>query len=111
MTEMDDATATIKDLLPIPDDLDIGRTEVHTTMRTKPTESHALAMENHDEKGAAQVPEWHESIDDVADIGWNEDESNVPKPLVGGLKNEELWLLLRRFNKVRAVSVPSAVLC
>lgn len=62
-----------------------------------PTESHALANADHDEKGAAQID--HGEIE-VRDLGWNEDPKKVPNPLVGGLPNEELWTLIRRFNKV-----------
>ena len=81
------------------------------------TDSHALANADHDEKGAAHyAPEQHSvtntGFDDqgaaqlghnepeVKDLGWNEHPQDVPKPLVGGLPNEELWLLVRRFNKV-----------
>lgn len=35
----------------------------------------------------------------MRDLGWNEHPAEVPKPLVGGLPNEELWTLVRRFNK------------
>jgi hypothetical protein len=61
------------------------------------TDSHALAVADHDIKGAAQVDH---NATEVKDLGWNEHPQNVPKPLVGGLPNEELWLLVRRFNKV-----------
>lgn len=81
----------------------------------KPTESHALAVEaatgeNVDERGYAQRP--HEmspkdAIDgvnsgdtEVKDLGWHKHEDNIPNPLVGRLPNEELWTLVRRFNKV-----------
>jgi hypothetical protein len=63
------------------------------------TESHALANADHDVKGAAQVG--GQTDHEVRDLGWNDHPQNVPKPLVGGLPNEELWLLVRRFNKVR----------
>ena len=33
---------------------------------------------------------------EVKDLGWHEDEERLANPLVGGLPNEELWLLLRR---------------
>ncbi|KAL9601571.1 MAG: hypothetical protein Q9219_002405 [cf. Caloplaca sp. 3 TL-2023] len=59
-----------------------------------PTDSHALANADHDEKGAAQVNEH----DKVKDLGWNEHPKEVPD-LVGGLDNEDLWTLVRRFNK------------
>ncbi len=63
-----------------------------------PTGSHALAAANHGEKGAAQQDH---GLAEVKDLGWQEHVSNVPTPLVGGLPNEELWVLVRRFNKVR----------
>jgi len=62
-----------------------------------PTDSHDLANADHDEKGAAQLD--HEQTE-VKDLGWNEHHTDVPNPLVGGLPNEELWTLVRRFNKV-----------
>lgn len=64
------------------------------------TESHALANaepENVLEKGAAQLG--HDDAE-VRDLGWNEKPEDVTSPLVGGLPNEELWTLIRRFNKV-----------
>ncbi|QSZ33151.1 hypothetical protein DSL72_002737 [Monilinia vaccinii-corymbosi] len=62
-----------------------------------PTDSHALAGADHDEKGAAQVN--HGNVE-VRDLGWRRHESHaVHTPLVGGLPNEELWTLVRRFNK------------
>lgn len=90
-----------------------------------PTESHALAQEaatgeNVDERGYAQRPHGESPKDtygegattvvhgqegvktetEVKDLGWHEKEEQVPNPLVGGLPNEELWTLVRRFNKV-----------
>ena len=63
-----------------------------------PTESHALAFGHDAEiKGAAQE---HHFESEVKDLGWNDHPDNVPKPLVGGLQNEDLWLLVRRFNRV-----------
>ena len=61
-----------------------------------PTDSHELANTDHEEKGAAQVDHGHT---EVRDLGWSEHPSDVPTPLVGGLPNEELWTLIRRFNK------------
>ncbi len=63
-----------------------------------PTESHALANADHDWKGATQIG--HDEPG-VKDLGWTEPPENIPAPLVGGLRNEHLWLLVRRFNKVR----------
>jgi hypothetical protein len=64
-----------------------------------PTVSHELAnadLGEDEEIGAAQ--EAHGQTE-VRDLGWNEPSSEVPN-LVGGLPNEELWTLIRRFNKV-----------
>ena len=62
-----------------------------------PTDSHDLANADHDEKGAAQL---NHGQTEVKDLGWNDHPTDVPNPLVGGLPNEELWTLVRRFNKV-----------
>ncbi|KAK3400605.1 hypothetical protein B0T20DRAFT_476722 [Sordaria brevicollis] len=59
------------------------------------TLSHALATEDHKLKGAAQL----ESEKEVRNLGWNEPKQEIAAPLVGGIDNEELWLLIRRFNK------------
>ena len=71
-----------------------------------PTGSHALANAEHEEQGAAQV---RSSEAEVKNLGWFDDPQNMP-PLVGGLPNEELWTLIRRFNKqmyhVKAISNP-----
>ena len=70
------------------------------------SDSHALAHADHEEKGVAQVG--HD--ESIKDLGWNEHPADVPKPLVGGLPNEDLWKLVRRFNKqmyhVRATNAP-----
>jgi len=91
-----------KDLLPIPDTDPTEHEGKSNTLLNAPTESHALALEAAkapppEEKGAAQI----EHGDEVVDLGWNEPKELVAKPLVGGLGNEDLWLLVRRFNKVK----------
>ena len=65
-------------------------------LEQKPSESHALATENHELKGTAQEAgsEAH-----ITDLGWQANTEGVGT-LVGGLPNEELWTLVRRFNKV-----------
>ncbi|KAL6405906.1 hypothetical protein AUP68_10790 [Ilyonectria robusta] len=64
------------------------------------TASHALAEESKhvdfDEKGASQMQ--HDD-NEVRDLGWNDEQSRVPNPVVGGLDNAELWTLIRRFDK------------
>jgi len=81
-----------------PDKTYPGRTEQATTMRQNPTASHALAQEalNADVLGVAQQNHGEE----VVDLGWNEPKELIAAPLVGGVDNEELWKLIRRFNKV-----------
>jgi hypothetical protein len=90
----------IKDLLPIPDSTqpvtDPEKKEITTTLTDEPTTSHALAMADHEEKGAAQI----EHDEEVVNLGWNEPPAKIANPLVGGLPNEDLWVLVRRFNKV-----------
>lgn len=76
------------------------------SLSNHPTESHALAFRTHEEPGAVEL---NSTEGEVKDLGWFEDPQHVPT-LVGGLKNEELWMLLRRFNKqmyhVKAMTAP-----
>lgn len=72
-------------------------TETSPALETGPTDSHALATIEHDEKGAAQI---EHSEPEVKDLGWDKVAEHVPAPVVGGLPNEELWILVRRFNHV-----------
>ncbi|CAN8101239.1 unnamed protein product [Discula destructiva] len=89
----------VKDLLPIPADTtpvtDPARTDVSHTLADDPTLSHALATDDHEVKGLAQ----QEHLEEVRDLGWNQKKQEIAEPLVGGLENEELWLLTRRFDK------------
>lgn len=36
----------------------------------------------------------------ITDMGWYEPPEAIPDPLVGGVSNEDLWTLMRRFDKV-----------
>lgn len=71
-----------------------------------PTDSHAIAaapLEEHPEAAGALHHEAAVGIGEgveVKDLGWNKKPEEVPSPLIGGLSNEELWTLVRRFNKV-----------
>ncbi|KAF1959574.1 hypothetical protein CC80DRAFT_466507 [Byssothecium circinans] len=103
--------AVYKDLLPIPAEDPTKIEDTTPTMTDQPTESHALAMEaakSPEEMGAAQ--EDHD--EEVVNLGWNEPKEEVANPLVGGLDNEELWMLVRRFNKqmyhVKEIPTPPA---
>ncbi|KAI9155507.1 hypothetical protein HJFPF1_08091 [Paramyrothecium foliicola] len=66
----------------------------------QPTASHALAEESlewsSDEKGVSQL---RHTGKEVNDLGWNEASREIPQPLVGGLRNQQLWTLIRRFDK------------
>ncbi|KAI1365145.1 hypothetical protein F5Y08DRAFT_191757 [Xylaria arbuscula] len=89
----------VADVLPVPaTTAPVTKPGEHNTANSlteEPTLSHSLAMDDHDEKGFVQ----HPRDEEVADLGWNEQKENIPAPLVGGLGNEDLWLLIRRFNK------------
>ncbi|KAH6623155.1 hypothetical protein F5144DRAFT_550738 [Chaetomium tenue] len=91
--------ATVKDLLPVPAtdpaDLDVGGQDSTTVPGDGPTFSHALATETRDNGNQKQ----HHPEKDVQDLGWNEPKQNIAAPLIAGMDNEELWLLIRRFNK------------
>jgi hypothetical protein len=71
-------------------------TDAARNLTEEPTASHALAQADVEVKGVAQLA--HNA--EVKDLGWNEPPENIPAPLVGGMDNEELWVLVRRFNKV-----------
>jgi hypothetical protein len=89
-----------KDLLPIPTEDPRQETDTTPTLTDKPTESHALAAEaarNPELAGAAQIA--HD--EEVIDLGWNEPKEKVEAPLVGGLGNEDLWMLVRRCSSMR----------
>ncbi len=72
-------------------------------LQVKTTDSHALAMADHDIQGAAQLAG---RTSDVTDLGWRSHPKDV-ETLVGGLPNEELWTLVRRFNRVRPICPPA----
>ena len=90
------------DVLPIPENTDpAAEHATATTMAEEPSLSHALAAtsDSQEEKGVAQRD--RRQHPEVEDLGWNERKEEIVSPLVRGLSNEDLWLLVRRFNKVR----------
>lgn len=95
----------VEDLLPVPHATqpvtDPSQGEVSHTLAEDPTLSHALATDDHEVKGLAQ--QHHE--DEVLDLGWNQKKQEIAEPLVGGMDNEELWMLIRRFDKVCTASL------
>ncbi|KAM0335032.1 hypothetical protein ACHAQA_000066 [Verticillium albo-atrum] len=91
---------------------DDGPEHVHSHEDDAPTMSHELADQATnkplEEKGYAEIN--HGDVE-VKNLGWNtENSNNIPSPLVGGLTNEELWVLVRRFDKqlfhVKAIPEP-----
>lgn len=70
---------------------------INTAPRSQPTDSHALAATEPEERGYAQT---HSTSSSVRDLGWHNDSGSIPRPLIAGLPNDDLWMLLRRFNKV-----------
>lgn len=93
----------LSDYLPIPHNTapltDPDKQEVAQSLTDAPTMSHALAMEDHDEKGEAQLA--HDG--EVKDLGWTDHVDQIVNPLVGGMPNQDLWVLIRRFNKVSSI--------
>lgn len=88
---------------------------IHTHEDSKPTDSHELADQAardkpEEEKGFAEVA--HNDLE-VKNLGWNTDDpAKVANPLVGGLKNDDLWVLVRRFDQqvFHVKSIPEAPL-
>ena len=58
--------------------------------------SHILATQQHELSGAVKEAG---KEDHITNLGWQANAKGVDT-LVGGLPNEELWTLIRRFNKV-----------
>lgn len=65
-----------------------------------PTASHGIVNGNsnddHPHHGAAQV--LHNGVE-VHDLGWSADPEDYEEPLIDDLSNEQVWTLVRRFNK------------
>ncbi|KAJ9480925.1 hypothetical protein VN97_g12592 [Penicillium thymicola] len=66
-----------------------------------PTESHVLSQVEQDEKGLSQKAG---DTTELTNIGWGGSPDATEEPLVAGLSNEDLWMLIRRFDKVYALS-------
>ncbi|KAM0120998.1 hypothetical protein ACP6JC_002371 [Aspergillus fumigatus] len=65
---------------------DLGPTDSHVLSQVKPEE---------EDRGLAQKAG---VTNDVSDIGWGESDK-IEERIVTGLSNEDLWMLIRRFNK------------
>lgn len=77
---------------------------------SEPTDSHAFANQTAVNAGRLGANRRGSDYKEVLDLGWNEDDKTRLPPIVQGIENEELWALLRRFNKqafeVRTVKQP-----
>ncbi|KAJ6166862.1 hypothetical protein N7470_002309 [Penicillium chermesinum] len=60
------------------------------------TESHRLSKEYHDCLLAAKKPDDPTTI---ADLGWHRPPAEFEEPIVAGLSNDDLWMLIRRFDR------------
>lgn len=63
----------------------------------KPTQSHLLAAETTTQP-KPQDSTTSPKDDDVKNLGWNDDITHA-QPFIESLANEDIWLLVRRFNK------------
>lgn len=81
-------------------EVDIDNNSKHEAdEHTAPTLSHGIAKENADIIGDEQ-PSWSDSpAVEVGDLGWNTESSQMARPIVEGVRNEQLWTILRRFNQ------------
>ncbi|KAJ5924709.1 hypothetical protein N7466_008896, partial [Penicillium verhagenii] len=61
-----------------------------------PTDSHILSQVEQDEKGLSQQAG---ITSDITDLGWNQPSHHFDEAIVAGLSNEDLWMLIRRFDK------------
>lgn len=50
---------------------------------------------------AGDINQGHE--DGIEAVGWKKDHAAVPAPLIRKMDNEQLWMLIRRFDMVRAL--------
>ena len=66
--------------------------------------SHVLATQNHEITGAAQEAG---KDDGITNLGWQKNAKGVDT-LVGGMDNDDLWMLIRRFNKAGPLNLPLA---
>ncbi|KAJ5590679.1 hypothetical protein N7450_004651 [Penicillium hetheringtonii] len=61
-----------------------------------PTDSHVLSQIELDEKGLSQKAG---DSAEITDLGWTKPLEHIEGPLIAGIPNEDLWMLIRRFDK------------
>lgn len=62
-----------------------------------PTDSHVLSQVEQDEKGLSQQAG---DTAEITDLGWTDPSKHSEERLIAGLSNDDLWMLIRRFDKV-----------
>ncbi|KAF5689055.1 hypothetical protein FDENT_4557 [Fusarium denticulatum] len=67
-----------------------GSTRLHTSVQHEPLRHDAAEKANGD-----VIPDPAE----VQDVGWDDDQIRPEDYAIDGIKNEDVWLLVRRFNK------------
>ena len=65
------------------------------------TDSHVLSKIKLDEKGLSQKAG---DTAETTDLGWNKPREHIEEPLIAGIPNEDLWMLIRRFDKVYSIT-------
>jgi hypothetical protein len=77
-----------------------AQTTVHESFESTRTHQsggvhHGSTAAHAHEPGPAQTGHAEE-----VDLGWDTKPEGISNPLIAGLDNEDLWTLIRRFNKV-----------
>lgn len=85
----------LRDLIDVSEGSSPDTLNVHLGKIQHPNSAVPMADED-SEKGPAQIQHRIE-----VDLGWDTESKNIPDPLIYGIDNEDLWILVRRFNKVR----------
>jgi hypothetical protein len=68
-----------------------GSTALHTSVQHEPLRHDAAEKVQKD-----GIP----NLAEVLDVGWDDDQVRPEDYAIDGVKNEDVWLLIRRFNKV-----------
>lgn len=77
---------------------DVDKSTDNCSAPEGPTDSHFLSQIKPDEKGASQLGG---DSTEIIDLGWTKPVEHIDERLIAGLSNEDLWMLIRRFDRVR----------
>ncbi|KAK6083183.1 hypothetical protein SCUP234_04011 [Seiridium cupressi] len=84
----------LRDLIDGPENQSPGDQSHYPTSIQQSGIPHESATAHTQDPGPAQFKH-----DEEVDLGWNHQPEDIPDTLIGGLDNEDLWILIRRFNK------------